>query len=326
MRSLTPIKAQQTRSIIMSNARSLFVKSDSEVVDPSNGFKKDITFLGKDPLICKLIADPRQGSGAVVVSYFEYSIGGYKYKTPSLSSIGRGDDPRLERYREIRGKISELTKSGVKQDDERIIKLKAIADKFYPKDGIFLYFVEPNDPTIKCLKTSIMVKHQIYGRQGTKTSKEIPSLKDEMAKRGSNLFLNADPEKNKKGWLKIWRTGEKMGTEYHVVEASEQIAINHEGSTVYVTKPTIYNVHEDVYKDFDLDKLPDPFKYELTWAWTKEEAAEYVSSGGTKIPERVIKLVSKKNESDEDTTTEGDIDASSVVPPPSASLMGEIPF
>lgn len=299
-----------------------FNSLDNEVSNPGNGFEKDITTVGKEPIIAKLVIDPRSRKGAVIFQYFEYSVDGNKYKTPSRESVGLGNDARLAKYKELCKVYKEACDSHGK-DSEVAKKAQVFRDKFKPKEGCFLFYIEPNGNKIKCLKASIMIKDQIWGRDGSATFAAVPSLKDALAKKGVSLFLTSKHEDNKKGWVEISRTGEKMGTRYHIKQSTAPTTTIINGEEVEALVPKNYDVSDELYKGFDLEKVPDPAKYESNFVWTEEEVQQYVDSNGTKVPKRVTNDLEKNKKKNEDTDGDG---ATAAMPPPDASLLDEIPF
>ena len=73
---------------------------------------------------------------------------------------------------------------------------------------------------IKALAVGPAVFNRIFGKDAKDNRPAIPSLFKEMSAKGLNPFLDKDPEVNKIGWVKLYKTGEGMATEYHIVPCS----------------------------------------------------------------------------------------------------------
>jgi hypothetical protein len=301
-----------------------FFAQSGTIVSSPTAYKKDITFITQEKILCKLVVDPRSNphAGAVKVRYFEYSVNGNKYKTPCRESLGLGKDARFEKFKALNAEYFEACEAHG-PDSKEAQTIKAKRAKYQPKDGCYLYYVVPNGNTIQCMKASITLHDKIFGRKGSKTFKEIVSIQDTLAKKGKSLYLTGNKEDNKTGWVNIYKTGTGLGTEYHIVEATTTKQVSIDGAIVDVPVPATYEVDAKIYDGLDTESLPNPLKYEQQYVWTEEEVNKFVESEGTEIPPRVLEKMNKapKGTSNADT----DDDAGCDVPPP-ANLLGDIPF
>jgi len=260
------------------------------------------------PLICKILPDPTYANGK---SWFRpiKSFGFLTGPNPDtdmrmkvcMSFFGE-HSPENDAHWEYKKQLSELKKAG-KGNSTDAAKLKLMADKLYPKEGGWLFFIEPESPTIKALRVPASVLHILNGKEASDTRPAIPSLIKGMAADGVSPF-DVGQQKPKLGWLKIWKTGAGMATRYHVAAVQEEKVVEVSGKKYSSRDYVEMNVHEKILKrEITMADLPNVVDFERKFAWTHAECLAYVESACTKVPERFLKT-GKKPEGRVDETDE----------------------
>ena len=320
-------------------------KSEGEVAEP-DGNTSDITFAfpGPDkPLIMKLVKDPFTGKSCVKIDSFKHMIGNTDKDTrnhPCRDSLGLGSSPEKDYFWELISKLKTLREEG-KKDTEEYEAVIALKKKFSPRAGGYVLYVEPGSPKIKALKVGPMFFNRLFGRKKTDWSAEVPSLVKQLSAKNKSAYLDVDNEVNKTGWIKTWRTGERLATEYHNEPCTVEVEKVIEGEEVTVTKYIEYNLNDEIKailageKELDLTAVPDVIEFEKKQAWTLEESQILVDADGALegTPEKLLKkdagLEDEGTETDSEvyktTTVSGGIAGGGVDTDPTASL-DDIPF
>jgi len=251
-------------------------------------------------IVCKLLFDPRGKQSYIPVDYYNHQIGPNKETDtrshPSRKSLGLGDSPENDAYWDYAKQLSVLRKEG-KGETPEAKKLEKLKDMFYARQKGWLYFVTPGSATIYALKITKAVINSLFGKDATQYRPEVKSILKEM---GSNNMSPYDIS-SKVGWLKLYKTGQKLATEYHVEVAETTIQVDHNGRKIPAKQPFEADVHEKIKNsDVTLDDFPDPVKFEIEQCWSLEESQAFVDSAGTVVPERCL----KKNQGKFDETQE----------------------
>ena len=330
---------------------SIFFDQDSEEVTEPSQKIGNIEFSipeGQDKaILCKLVKDVFTGQSCVKYDYFKHKIGGSEQDTRNHAcreSLGLGASPEKEFYWDCIGKLKELKELGVTKDDPQYKAVLETKKFFQPKNGGYLFYIEPNSAKFKALKVGPMVFNRLFGREATEWSAAVPSLLTQMKAEGQSPYLTNNPEKNKEGWIKIWRTGKKLATEYHLEPAKIAVQIEHNGKPVTIYDYAKFDLHESINKilsgELELDEstFPNVLEYERKNAWTLDEAENFVEHEGALegTPERFLKTSAGKDASDngdkpssEGSTKEAASSKSSIVGPEDvtdAVSLDEIPF
>lgn len=258
------------------------------------GGNSGITFKigGPDqPLILKLLPDPKTGKAYVPMTSYPYQVGPNE-KTdsrtrPSLQALGLTEkDPENNKKWEYIKQLSNLKKSGVSKNDPRFKTIQKAMDLYKEKESGYFYYIEPNSETIKCLKAGKMVINALFGREGKENIKAVPSLLKALAAVGKSPYKTDHQD----CWLKIWKTGEGLGTEYHVVRLEEYVVKVVDGETYSKKVPVSLKVSDKFLKGLlDLSDFPDPLAFEAKGAFTLAETEEFIATDGVVIPERFMK-------------------------------------
>jgi len=284
-------------------------------------FQSQVTNKIEDTIICKLVRHPNfktetgENRFHIAVRYWPFKIGNdasdIRYR-PCNESLGKGQSKEYEFYKGLYKQLDELRDQG-KQDSEDAKIIEAKIKRMKPKYHYYYLYITPDNPMVKALKAPVSVHNQIAGRSGNQYREEIPSVFQQAIKNGMNIALTKDPEKNKTGWLKIWKTGQKMATRYHAAIDSSKETRDYGGTKAEVTVINEHNVPniESIAKG----KWPDIFEYEEKFAWTEEECQAWIDSDFTKTPDRVMREIEertknsqKNNENNQDDLNVGNLD------------------
>lgn len=249
--------------------------------------------LSEKPIVAKFLFDPSTGQKYIPMAYYPHMIGNDPEKDkrfhPSLKSIGLGEDleltNRVNMYRELKA----LKESGKGSTPEAVV-LEKKTKMTQSKEAGWFFFVEPGSPAIKAIKLPVSVLNRLFGKEFPKTGKTIPSLIKEMAQKGVSPF-DVTSEKAEQGWVRIYKTGQGLGTEY-VIEADQAVTEVALGDGETATKKTMVSrtLHDKIKKlDLTAEDFPKPIEAEKKNAMTVEETMEFIESNYTKVPDRMLK-------------------------------------
>lgn len=280
---------------------SIFYSNSSEISEPGNR-TSDILFdfpTADKPLICKLLRDPFTGESCVKLDYHKHMVGNTDKDTRrhvSRDSLGLGKSPETDYFWELISQLKELKDQGKKDTDEykEVVRIKKF---FTPSSRGYLYFVQPNSSKITALPVGPMVFNRLFGRKATDWAGAIPSLIKEMQAKNLTPYLDRDKTVNSKGWIKIWRTGEGLATQYHMELCTVPKEVVIEGETVTVHAPETLTLHSDLQaiadgeKELDMSTFPDVRAFEKNQVWSLEESEALVAHDGSLAgtPERLLK-------------------------------------
>lgn len=305
---------------------------------------------GKDKaLVMKFVRDPRRKQPYTALTFYKHMVGDGDKDTryhPCRKSLGEAVSPELDRREELIAQLSAIKKEalaaganaaeGKWRETAQWAQIKEELDQLKEKRGGHILFVEPNSDKVQSLKIGASIINRIFGRKGNDFVKTIPSLLEEMQKKGKSPFISNDPAMNKFGWVKVWRTGEGIATEYFVEPATVEQVKEIEGQQATITTDQEFQIHPRILSsDLTLDDIPDCIEYERRFMWTLEESQEFVASNGLKVPERFLKGNGGDNEENlakatpessaapaEAATT---ADLAAAVPPGDADVEGDLP-
>lgn len=292
------------------------------------GFKSNIiTSIDAEPTIVRLCRNPVIKQEAVEVFYFEYKLGKNTYTRPCRNSLGVGPNPTLEKYKELL-KIRDELKSAGKADTETYKENEALLKLFKPKKKYYLFGFEPGETTLKAIKVSPLIIDQIWGYKGNQYKKAVPSLKDTIAKKGIPIFMVGDKDKNDIGWVKMWRTGEKLGTSYHISLHTKTVQKEVDGMIIDVPVPVKIEIPDSLYETgIDTSNVPDVVEFEKKYAWSLEEEQLFVKNLGQFVPQRIKDdMANKDNENSENVSEMDPIDLDPKKSAPETASLDEVPF
>jgi len=288
------------------------VKTEGYVSKPNTGSSSGgIMFSApkgeENAIICKLVRDPRSSVDYVKLEYYTHKTGNNAKDVgmhPCRRSLKLGDSPELQAYNDANNKLKEhlamLKKENptsfeaARQKDPLVRQLEALKKTFSPRRGGYIFYVEPDSPSIKCLKLTQTGLEALFGREAWGDKPKKQGVVEYFRNKKIPVFLDASPELNRFGWIKIYKTGEQLGTEYHATPLEAAITRNDaDGNPETVTKPVEKKVNQKIYEltDEDLASIPDPLANEIRNAWTEEESKLLVSLGGSiaGTPERFLR-------------------------------------
>ena len=287
--------------------------SDSEKLSLGLGLNpRDVALPGKNnqivtnipgsdkPIIGKLLRDfrtnPTNPQPVLFVSYCRHLIGPDRNKHTRLHPILAKGAPENDAYWSAYKEFQALSKENKQESPEALVAKKRM-DIFGIVDKAWLFYVEPNSPVIRAVRVPKSVINRLWGKPASKYKPEIRSLLKEMDKKGLSPYdLNSD-----EGWIRIYKSGQGMATEYTVELAQETKEIVHEGQTLTVTTPLKAVVHEKIKQsDVTLNDFPNPADFEKQYEFSVAESEAFVKSEGTVIPEKF-----RKTEVDDSNTLPG---------------------
>ena len=300
---------------------------DGQVSEATETIQKVVTAIptAEDPLILKFIYTPQRKSHVPLLSWrfkFGPNESDVAYRPDSMS-LGASSSPERDMMNKIRMTMSTLKKEG-KRDTEEYDKYLTLNKIFSPKEGGYVYFVKPDDANIYALRVGKAVLNRLFGKEATQYRPAIKSLNDELKRKGLCPYLTGDPKKDTQGWIKVWKTGEGIGTEYHLEVDAYEDTIEVDGEMVTTTKSKKYSVHEKIAQgQITLADYPDALMYERDREWTPEESLKFVETKGSYVPERVLEKFQKSSPggSSESLSSEM-VDLDKISPP----NLDDIPF
>lgn len=300
-------------------------------------------------LLVKLLKDPRTGKSYIPIRYWRHRIGSGNENIrnhPCRKSLGEKVSPELDRKDVLIKTLAAIKNEAIKSGDDdnayrqnpAFVEAKNELEELKDKNGGYLLFVEPGSDQVKALKVGAMVLNRLNGREGWGNVKSVPSLLKEMQDKGKSPYLSSDQEMNKVGWVRLWKTGEKLATEYHMEVAQTSTIKEIEGEKAEMLIDEKHSVHKKIANsDLTLDDIPDPIKYERTFMWDLKESEEFVESKTLKVPERILnkskKLEEARPEQDAGLSqsetlsknTEATEAEKTAMPPSEMDVEGEIP-
>lgn len=270
--------------------------------------------LADKPIICKLLYNPNKPADACLsIDYFRHPVGNNESDVrfhPSLESLGQGKSPEREHYWRLVNQLSALKKEG-QNNSEEFKSIMEEKQRFESRRGGYLFFVEPNSADVRALKIGPMVFNRLFGKKKTEHRPEVVSIQEEMREEGLTPWLSGNLDENKTGWIRIYKTGQKLATEYHmeVCVTKEVQTVN--GKKVTMTVPTEFDLHETILSwiadesKIDFSRIPNPLDVEKKNAWTYDESQAFVDSAGTLagVPERFLKNNTQASGSERVTST-----------------------
>lgn len=282
---------------------SLFAFDPHALEAPGSDSRFIIKIPGPDrPLICKILPDPGYANGKSWYrphKQFSHLVGPNR-DTDTRQHVCQSffglSSPENDAFWEYKKALGELKKQG-KGNSVEAAKLEALCGEkgiFKPKNGGWLLIIEPESPIIKAVRVPVSVIDLMNGKDKTEYKPAIPSLIKQMAAGGVSPF-DIVQQKPKQGWIKLYRTGEKMATRYFVEAAEVNLTVEKDGRKFSATDYQEFNVHSKILSgELTRADLPDVVVFERKFAFTPEEALAYVKSQGTAVPSRLLKVSSSK--------------------------------
>jgi len=268
-----------------------------------------VTSIDHTGLTVRLGYDPVTEEPARKVVYFSYAVGKNIYTRPCRSSLGIGPNPTAERMKELYKERDELKAAG-KTDSKEYVKADALVGQkgvFKPRNKFYLFGFYPGETQLRAIKVSPLIIDQIWGRKATTFRKACASLQDALLKDGIHIFMTGNAETDKTGWVKMWRTGEKLGTDYHIALEVTQETDDFKGKQRTFDVPLDRELPAVLYENgLDEKTLPDPVKFETQFAWSEQEEADFVKNNGVYVPQRILDQLASKNSENSENVDEMD--------------------
>jgi hypothetical protein len=269
--------------------------SDEDMTAPSAGKNQFLTKVpGPDsPLIIKLVPDYLGGrvNGKYSMYWkviehqhivkFEANGKPVMYTHPCQKSLGKTKCAECDKFWDL----FEIAKS-IDEKSQEGKKMKILKDLLNPKEKGWINFVTPGSDVVKAMKLTPMLINILFGKEKTKTKEAIPSLIEDMKKKGMSPFdLNNDI-----GWLKIWKTGETwQDTKYHA-EIAKKTSPKFDAQGRNVGEDVAFvseKVSEFLIKSFDIKDLPTFRAVALKSAFTPEESIAFAANP-LLTPQRIL--------------------------------------
>jgi hypothetical protein len=285
------------------------------------------------PLIVKLLPEPTKGRAYLPVNYYKYAVGPNAQtdsrSRPSRQSLGLDEKDQEDKVKwEGIMAMSAMKKANptTYKNDPKFKAIQTLTKLFEAKEAGWAFVIEPEATTIKALKLNKSMINSLFGRKGEGQIKAIPSVVENLHKKGKSPYKIDHQD----CWLKIWKTGEGLATEYFIEHHAEVATKVIEGETIEYKKPITLKVNEKFLSgQLDAADYPDPIKFDLKQVFTPEETAEFIETQGNVFPERFGKSSGGKNrdeQSDESRTTVSDNGSDSVFNGHSQMSLDDIPF
>lgn len=282
---------------------------------PGKGRNSIITSIPtkENAIIAKFVCDPTYDNGRKVyrpVNYYSHPTGETEKDKSShvcLTFFGAKSSPENDAYWDYTMRLSALRKAGQGNSDEAK-KLATLKKTFQPSKKGYILIVRPGSPVVEALRISSTVIDQLMGRKKDDYNEEIVSLLDTMKSKGVSPF----DLRNSKGWVKIYKTGEGIGTRYHVEQALvEKEDETKDGRKIKYMDDFTAEVHSHILSDdFDISEIPDVQKFEKARAWSVQESTTFVENLGTLkgVPEWCLKSNKKAEEQPQGGESTADVE------------------
>jgi hypothetical protein len=298
------------------------------VSKPEESGKKDYRFISEipgpdNPLIVKLLPNPyNPKTGYIPMDYYTFKVGpndkDYRSR-PSLQSLGMIDkDPEAEKKFEYVKQLSNFKKDGLTKDSPKWKAVKAAMSIYEAKSMGWVHIIEPGKAEIRCLKLRTAMIQTLFGREGGGNIKPIPSLLEALGKKGKSPYGITRED----CWLKIYKTGVGIATEYHIEPCQTNEMRVLDGVEVEVKAfqsfPVAASLKNAKLKPSD---LPNPIEFEKKNAFTLEETQTFIESSGTIFPERFAARAKTNNDAEQTP-----VSTTAVVTAETEYNMDDIPF
>jgi hypothetical protein len=279
--------------------------------------KKESSFLrtpdAANPLICKILGNPlRSGEIYYELELHRHSIGNDPARDRRYHVSRRmfnEPSPEVDAYWEAFRKAKALKEAG-KEDSEEYRVANRLKETFATVKRYLILVVQPGESKPKILEINAKGKKRLFGSEAYGRELATTGLVELMRSKGRDPI---NPVSDK-GWIKIWRTGMGVDTEWHVEEARVE---GTDANGEEVVKPLTAKVGDGLFKL----ELKDLVNIEAAYmtedrVWTAEECQAFVDSFGNTIPDRCRRKNNNRYSSQE---TKFEKRASSVDADPNAS-------
>ena len=279
-----------------------------------------------NPLIVKLAFDPRWGNRATFLetayhTYFSQYSNDPKSKRRLLCRKNFGDKcPICDAYFAMWRANSDAIKAGKAANPA----FKEPMELYKGSNRAWIIVVQPNSDSVRAMNIPFSLQRILFGGMDKGTA--VKGLVTEMREKARSPF----DLKNTKGWIKMWKTGEGLGTTYFATEASESVIENLEGEEVERRRYFSASVGQKIFS-LTLADIPVALDLEHDNAkWTQAEVARYIETDGAERPARVMMQVSGNGAATAHNTApaadQGFAKVADFETPPWAQQAEEIPF
>ena len=249
----------------------------------------------ENAIVAKFVCDPLYDNGKKMyrpVQYFPHPTGtkdSDRSRHVCQTFLGSKDSPENDFFWEKVKELSALKKANRGDSDEARF-LKELIRSFKPsKKGWFL-IVRPDSKVIQAIRVPESGIDILMGKKADAYNKEeIPSLLNKMQAEGNSPFDLT----NTKGWVKLYKTGDKLTTKYFIEEAQiDATAETKDGKKITYQTSLEANVDQHLLSDdVDSGEIPNVVEFEKKYAFSYEESVNYVKSMGTLagVPKRFLR-------------------------------------
>lgn len=249
------------------------------------------TVPGPDsPLIFKIVAQKRPSGtyeGYWRVTHHTHLVGDLdptnkkNYRSHLCQKTLGRECPECDKYWNNYKEMKELEKVGKKGTPE-YNRLESQNKVLRPSDKGWVFVVLPDQPTVKAIKLPRSVLDQLWGKAATKFRPAIESIINKMVADGADPY-NLQSET---GWIKVWKVGEGIGTQYHVEPATTVADVTMAGGKVgKATVPVELKVHDRIGSLTTKD-LPNLGKMEEKNIWSEEDSKFF--SENFRAPDHIL--------------------------------------
>lgn len=252
-------------------------------------------------LVCKILQNPnRNGEVYYEVELIKHMVGTDPKKDTRyhLSRKMLGErSPENDKFWELHNKLKALEEAGKKSSEEYRV-LKTEKETFQASKKFLLLVLPLGETKPKALEVTWKGIKKLFGAPKTATEPAYTGIIETMRAKGRDpLSLVSE-----KGWLRIWRTGTGLETDWHV---AEETVDSKDASGDDVTKPMIAKVSDTIFKLKKSDIIDLTTIHRTSqMLWTEAECQNFVDTCGVNIPDRC-----KKRSNNNDTSSDGNSSA-----------------
>lgn len=217
--------------------------------------------------------------------FHEYVENDQYLRIPCSRSVGQ-TCPICDAHWDHKGNADKLAARGAgvsgHEDHAEFQKQTILAKKFEQKKRFSMLAVVRGDTKVSILESKPQLTKAIFGDKFKGTAGAIAELKSY----GVPVFSPTEPT----GWLTLSKSGQGLTTTYTAKPAAVIKTVGKKREEQLIEE----ELHPMVVEKFkDMTKLPALYKRNFENQWSSEELENYVLSGGTQLPGRVVENLAK---------------------------------
>ena len=220
--------------------------------------------------------------------FHEYTLNGEYMRIPCPRSVGKTCSicDAHWKHRDEAVKLEEMgAKAPGHKMHEKYLNHSTLAKSFEQKRRFSVLVVLRGDDKISVLDAKTSLIKSIFGDAGKKISGVVHKFKDYNAQ----VYNPSEPT----GWMVLNKTGEKLDTRYSADLCVESKMVGRQ-KTEMLYEQTLPNSVKDRLKD--PEKMIDLVQMFASRLWSEDEMAAFVASGGTELPERLLRKSTNSGE------------------------------